>query len=114
MVWRRERLDYHGKYYTVPLPPGEGTGLGKPLKLINHPVRDRIPIVVAALGPKNVAMAAELAEGWEPIFYLPEQAGAVWGDALAAGQARRDPTLPALDVIAQAPLAIGDGDDIAA
>jgi F420-dependent oxidoreductase-like protein len=113
-VWRRERLEYAGKHYTIPLPPDQGTGLGKPLKLINHPVRDRIPIVVAALGPKNVAMAAELAEGWEPIFYLPEQARAVWGDALAAGQARRDPTLPALDVIAQAPLAIGDGDDIAA
>src|SRR5690242_16331683 len=113
-VWRRERLEHAGKHYTIPLPPDQGTGLGKPLKLINHPVRDRIPIVVAALGPKNVAMAAELAEGWEPIFYLPERAGGVWGDALAAGQARRDPTLPALDVIAQAPLAIGDGDAIAA
>jgi F420-dependent oxidoreductase-like protein len=112
-VWRRERLEYAGQHYTIPLPPDQGTGLGKPLKLINHPVRDRIPIVIAALGPRNVAMAAELAEGWEPIFYLPEQAAAVWGDALAAGQTRRDPTLPALDVIAQAPLAIGDGDEVA-
>jgi F420-dependent oxidoreductase-like protein len=107
-VWRRERLEYAGRYYTIPLPAGHGTGLGKPLKLINHPVRDRIPIVVAALGPKNVELAAELAEGWEPIFYFPEKADAVWGAALAAGRARRDPSLPPLDVVAQAPLAIGD------
>ena len=91
-VWRRERLTHEGRYYTIPLPPGEGTGLGKPLKLINHPVRERIPIVVAAIGPKNVTMTAELAEGWEPIFFLPEKAGDVWGDALAAGRAKRDPT----------------------
>jgi F420-dependent oxidoreductase-like protein len=107
-VWRRERLTYEGRYYTIPLPPDQGTGLGKALKLINHPVRDRIPIVLAALGPKNVEMAAELAEGWEPIFFYPEKAGAVWGAPLAAGTARRDPSLPPLDVIAQAPLAIGE------
>src|SRR5882762_9273101 len=71
-VWRRERLVHAGKHYTIPLPPEQGTGLGKPLKLINHPVRERIPIMVAALGPKNVALAAELAEGWQPIFYYPE------------------------------------------
>ncbi len=105
-VWRRERLIHAGRHYTIPLPPGEGTGLGKPLKLINHPVRERIPIVVAAIGPKNVTMTAELAEGWEPIFFLPEKAGDVWGEALAAGLAKRDPTIGALDVIAQAPLAI--------
>jgi F420-dependent oxidoreductase-like protein len=107
-VWRRERVEYAGRHYTIPLPPDQGTGLGKPLKLINHPVRDRIPIVVAALGPKNVAMAAELAEGWEPIFYFPEKAAQVWGEPLAAGAARRDPVLPPLDVVAQAALAIGD------
>jgi len=107
-VWRRERVEYAGRYYTIPLPPDQGTGLGKPLKLINHPVRDRIPIVVAALGPKNVAMAAELAEAWEQIFYFPEKAARVWAEQLAAGLARRDPSLPELDVIAQAGLAIGD------
>jgi F420-dependent oxidoreductase-like protein len=108
-VWRRERLEYAGRYYTIPLPPDQGTGLGKPLKLINHPVRDRIPIVVAALGPKNVEMAAELAEGWQPIWYFPEKAASVWGAALAAGKAKRDPSLPPLDVLtATAPLAIGD------
>ncbi|RSN15894.1 LLM class F420-dependent oxidoreductase [Nonomuraea sp. WAC 01424] len=107
-VWRRERLEHAGRNYTVPLPAGEGTGLGKPLKIINHPVRPRIPIVVAAIGPKNVEMTAELAEGWEPIFYYPEKAAEVWGPALAAGKARRDPQLGELDVIAQATLAIGD------
>jgi F420-dependent oxidoreductase-like protein len=107
MVWRRERLDYHGKYYTLPLDGG--TGLGKPLKLINHPVRDRIPIVIAALGPKNVALAAELTEGWQPIFYYPEKAGLTWDTALAEGRAKRDTaTLGELDVIASAPLAIGE------
>jgi F420-dependent oxidoreductase-like protein len=106
LVWRRERLDYHGKHYTLPLDGG--TGLGKPLKLINHPVRDRIPIVVAALGPKNVALAAELAEGWQPIFYFPEKAAAAWGGPLAQGRAGRAADLGPLDVIASAPLAIGE------
>jgi len=108
MVWRRDRLEYHGRHYTLPLPAGQGTGLGKPLKLINHPVRERIPIVVAALGPKNVALAAELAEGWQPIFYYPEKAGLTWDAPLAEGTAKRDPQLPPLDVIAEAPVAIGD------
>ena len=87
-VWRRERLVYNGTHYQIPLPEGQGTGLGKPLKLINHPVRDRIPIILAALGPKNVEMAAELAEGWEPIFYYPEKAREVWG-AVAGGRRRQ-------------------------
>src|SRR6266702_3575267 len=112
MVWRRERLSYQGKYYRLPLEKGAGevggTGLGKPLKLINHPVRERIPIALAAIGPKNVALAAELAESWMPIFYLPEKAADVWGGAVAEGTARRDPALGPLDVIASAALAIGD------
>jgi len=106
LVWRRDRLDYQGKHYT--LPYAGGTGLGKPLKLINHPVRERIPIVIAALGPKNVALAAEVAEGWQPIFYFPEKAAIAWDAPLAEGKARRDPALGTLDVIASAPLAIGD------
>ena len=105
-VWRRERLDYHGRHYTLPMDGG--TGLGKPLKLINHPVRERIPIVVAALGPKNVALAAELAEGWQPIFYFPEKAALTWEEPLAEGLAKRDAALGDLDVIAAAPLAIGE------
>jgi len=107
-VWRRERLEHAGAHYTIPLPADQGTGLGKALKLINHPVRERIPIVVAAIGPNNVEMAAELAEGWEPIFYFPEKAAQLWAAPLAAGAARRDPALGPLEVYAQAPLAIGE------
>ena len=107
-VWRREPLEYDGRYYTIPLPADRGTGLGKPLKLINQPVRERIPVLLAALGPKNVELAAEIAEGWQPIFYLPERAGDVWGDALAAGTAKRDPALGPLDVYAGPALAIGE------
>lgn len=110
-VWERERLTYEGKHYTLPLPADKGTGLGKPLKLINHPVRPRIPIVVAAIGPKNVELTAEIAEGWEPIFYMPEKAADVWGPSLAAGRAKRDASLGELDVIAQAALYIGDDGD---
>src|SRR6202789_728147 len=106
MVWRRDRLDYQGKHYTLPL--AGGTGLGKPLKLINHPVRARIPIVIAALGPKNVELAAEIAEGWQPIFYLPEKAVLAWDEPLAKGRAKRADDLPPLDVIAAGPPAIGD------
>jgi F420-dependent oxidoreductase-like protein len=106
-VWRRERLDHHTTLYDIPLTRG-GTGLGKPLKLINHPVRERIPVVIAALGPKNVALAAELAEGWQPIFYFPEKAALTWAAPLAEGKARRDAALGELDVIAAAPLAIGE------
>jgi F420-dependent oxidoreductase-like protein len=107
-VWRREAVKHQGKHYTIPLPAGQGTGLGKPLKLINQPVRERIPILVAALGPKNVELAAEIAEGWQPIFYLPEKAQDVWGKALAAGRAKRDPDLGELDVYAGPVLAIGE------
>jgi len=107
-VWRRERLQYQGKHYTIPLPEGQGTGLGKSLKLINHPVRERIPVLLAALGPKNVELAAEIAEGWQPIFYLPEKAKDVWGDALDAGYAKRDAALGPMDIYAGPALAIGD------
>jgi F420-dependent oxidoreductase-like protein len=112
MIWRRDRLAYQGRYYHLPLMKGAGevggTGLGKPLKLINHPVRERIPIALAAIGPKNVAVAAELAESWMPIFYVPDRAEQVWGAAVAEGRAKRDPALGPLDVVAKASLAIGD------
>jgi len=68
---RDEPLEYHGEYYDIPLRGG--TGLGKPLKLLLSPVRSRIPIYLAALGPKNVALAAEIADGWLPIFFSPEK-----------------------------------------
>ncbi|MGV0627038.1 LLM class F420-dependent oxidoreductase [Mycolicibacter minnesotensis] len=107
-VWRRERLRYDGKHYQLPLPAERGTGLGKPLKLINHPVRERIPISIAALGPKNVELTAEIADGWQPVFFYPERAAEVWGDSLKAGAAKRDRQLGPLDVIVGVSLAIGD------
>ena len=110
-VWRRERLEHDGPSYQVPLPAGQGTGLGKALKIIDQPLRPNIPIHVAALGPKNVALAAELAEGWQPLHYWPERAGELWGDALAEGRARRSPDLPPLEVVAGGSLAIGDDVD---
>jgi len=107
-IWRREPLEFSGRRFTVPLPPDQGTGLGKPLKMIDHPVRDRIPITIAAIGPRNVELTAELAEGWQPPFFLPEKVGEVWGESLRAGTARRDPALGPLDVHAGMSLAIGD------
>jgi F420-dependent oxidoreductase-like protein len=107
-VWRRERLVHEGTKYTVPLPAEQGTGLGKPLKLINTPVRERIPVLLAALGPKNVELAAEIAEKWEPIFFHPERAADVWGASLAGGTAKRDPALGDLDVVVGVPVAIGE------
>lgn len=109
-VWAREApLEHHGPNYDVPLAAGEGTGLGKPLKIIGRPRRSRIPIYVAALGPKNVEMTAELAEGWLPLHFWPDRAGDVWGGSLAAGAAKRAADLPPLEVMAQVSLAIGDG-----
>ncbi|WP_430647680.1 LLM class F420-dependent oxidoreductase [Agromyces sp. GXS1127] len=108
MVWRRERVVHEGRNYTIPLPAGQGTGLGKPLKLINEPVRERIPITIASLGPKSVEQTAEIAEGWLPMFFHPERAADVWGASLAAGRARRAPELGALDVFASPALAITD------
>lgn len=108
-VWRRERVQHDGEHFHVPLTAEYGgSGLGKPLKLINTPVRERVPMVLAALGPKNVALAAELFEGWEPIFYFPERADAAFGDALREGLVRRSADLPPLDVIADTHLRICD------
>jgi F420-dependent oxidoreductase-like protein len=113
-VWAREApLTHDGAAYQIPLPPGEGTGLGKPLKLINHPVRPRIPIWVAALGEKNVAMTAEVADGWLPIFFVPEKAREVFGPSLDAGAAKRDASLDTLQIAAGGILAIGEPAEVA-
>ncbi|GAA4912011.1 LLM class F420-dependent oxidoreductase [Actinomycetospora succinea] len=112
-VWRREKVQHSGKYYDIPLPADQGTGLGKPLKIINHPVRDRIPIVLAAIGPKNVALTAEIAEGWLPILFVPERAHEVWGESLEAGTAKRDPALGPLQTYLQASLCITEDADTA-
>lgn len=109
-VWRREVLTNDG-LYKIPLPPEEGTGLGKPLKLITKPVRDRIPVYVASLGDKNVEMTAEVADGWLPIMFIPEKAKAVWGEALAKGSANRSPDLGPLEVVAGGTVAFTDDPD---
>ena len=108
-VWRREPLVHTGRCFTLPLPPERGTGLGKPLKILTHPRRERIPIYLASLGARSVELAAELAEGWLPIFFLPEQAQATWGEALQRGLARRAPELGPLEIVAGGALAIGEG-----
>ncbi|CAN5908649.1 hypothetical protein BH23ACT2_BH23ACT2_29760 [soil metagenome] len=108
-VWRREeKLTHDGRYYQMPLAEGEGTGLGKPLKIIAHPVRPRIPIWVASLGPKNVQMTAEVADGWMPILFDPARAANVWGDDLATGAAARADDLGPLQITAGGLCAIGD------
>ena len=112
-VWKREeKLVHDGPLYHVPLPEGEGTGLGKPLKIINHPVRSAIPIYIASLGEKNVALTAEIADGWLPLFFVPEKAKDVFGAALDAGFAKRDPSLGPLDICAGGIVAIGEEKDV--
>lgn len=112
-VWaRQEPLVHSGKRYQIPLPEGEGTGLGKPLKIITHP-RPDIPIHVASLGPKNVQMTAELANGWLPILFHPQKAKDIWGPDLDQGLAKRAPGLGDLDVIAGGLLAIGPEEQVA-
>lgn len=113
-VWAREApLQYDGKHYHLPLPEGQGTGLGKPLKIIGRP-NPKIPVWIAAIGEKNVELAAEVAEGWLPIFFIPEKARDVWGKSLEAGEAKRSPDRGPLQVAAGGLLAIGEGDDVAA
>ena len=111
-VWAREPLAYEGRAYTLPLPPEQGTGLGKPLKFMSHPVRQEIPIWIAAIGPKNVELAAEVADGWQPIFFVPERFTQVWGDALREGSAKRSEQLERLQVMAGGPVALGSGAEV--
>ena len=114
-VWRREApLVHQGKNFTLPLPADQGTGLGKALKMITHPVRSEIPIWIASLGEKNVAMTAEIADGWIPVFFIPERADDVWGASLAKGRAKRSGALGELMITAGGLLAIGEGDDVVA
>lgn len=109
MVWRREKVQYDGRSYQIPLPQNLGTGLGKPLKLINHPVREEIPIAIASLGAKSVALTAELADAWLPAFYTARAARDVWGKALESGFAKRDPSRAPLEIYAGGGVAIGSG-----
>ena len=110
MLWRRERVEYSGQAVSIPIPPGEGTGLGKPLRVTDQPVRPDIPIWWAALTPKAVQTAAEIADGWIPIHLIPERVPEVWGESLRAGAARRDPgRLPFEIHVNGVNVAIGDG-----
>jgi len=112
-VWKREApLVHQGKNFTLPLPSDQGTGLGKALKILTHPVRSDIPIWVASLGEKNVEMTATVADGWLPVFFIPERANDVWGSSLAAGRAKRDPSRGELMISAGGLLAIGEGEDV--
>ena len=114
-IWERQGpLTHDGRYYHMPLPEGQGTGLGKPLKIINHPVRNRIPIWIASLGDANVAMTAEVADGWLPMMFIPEKVKEVWGTPMSEGAAKRDPSLAPLMIAGGGLLAIGDGDDVTA
>ena len=111
-VWAREPLVFDGKAVKIPLPEGQGTGLGKPLKLMATPLRQDIPIWIAAIGPKNVELAAEVADGWQPIHFVPDRFHQVWGDALAAGNAKRAANLPPLQIMAGGTVALGNGKEV--
>jgi F420-dependent oxidoreductase-like protein len=109
-ILKRERpLDYHGEYYDIPVQGG--TGLGKPLKLIVHPLRADIPIYLAAIGPKNVALAAEIADGWLPVFFSPKRVG-VFRQSLDAGFARRKEGNAISDFDMAPTVAVVLGDDV--
>ncbi len=108
MALRRERVNYHGKHLDLPLPDGPG----KALKLIVHPVREHIPVYLAAVGPKNLELCGEIADGWLAIFYsarhAAEQLAAIERGARTAGK----DGLVGFDVVPTVPISIGD--DIAA
>jgi len=108
MTMKREKVVYDGPTVQVPLPEGEGTGMGKALKLINHPVRDTVPIFWASLMGLSVKNTAEHADGWIPIFFDPEKYHNVWGDDIKAGTAKRDASLGPLQISAGGMVAIGD------
>jgi F420-dependent oxidoreductase-like protein len=108
-IWRREPSEYHGKHYVLPLDvDAGGSGLGKPLKIIGKPVRDRIPMGLAAIGPKNVELAAEIFDEWQPILFHPERVDRAFGEALRAGGSRRDDDLGVLGISVQCSLLISD------
>jgi F420-dependent oxidoreductase-like protein len=103
-VWRREEPVVHdGPHYPLPYPGG--TGLGKPLRLTLHPRRPSIPVYLGAEGPRNVALAAEVADGWLPVFYHVERGPALYAEPLAAAPPGFQVACPVIVVV---------GDDVAA
>jgi len=108
-VWRREKpVEFKGQYYQIPYAGSDATGLGKPLKSILHG-RPDIPIYLAAIGPRNVALAAEIADGWLPIFFSPERLG-VLRSSLDEGFARAGggKSLAHFDIAPTVPVVVGD------
>ena len=98
---RRDVVEHQGEHYRIPYDGPGATGLGKPLKLMLRPLRPDIPIYLAAIGPKNVALAAEIADGWLPIFVAPERFDDAFGQSLAGA---RD----GFEIAATASVLVGD------
>jgi F420-dependent oxidoreductase-like protein len=98
---RRDVVEHAGEHYRIPYDGPGATGLGKPLKLMLRPLRADIPIYLAAIGPKNVALAAEIADGWLPIFVVPERFDDAFGQSLAGA---RD----GFEIAATASVLVGD------
>jgi F420-dependent oxidoreductase-like protein len=103
----RERLEYQGEYFTLPLPDGPG----KALTLTVHPVRDHLPVYLAAIGPRNLALAGEIADGWLAIFFAPETAAEVMAP-LRESRAKAGLSMDGFDVVPTVPVVLGD--DVAA
>ena len=103
MALRRERVEYHGATYELPLPDGPG----KALKLTVHPVRETIPIYLASVGPKNLELTGEIADGWLAIFFSPDHAGTSLAQ-IAAGREKVGKTMDGFDVVPTIPLVVGD------
>jgi F420-dependent oxidoreductase-like protein len=104
-VLRRETVEHRGRHYRLPYDGPGATGLGRPLRLLARPLRAEIPIYLAALGPRSVAVAAEIADGWLPTFLDPDRLEDVFGDSLAAAP-------PGFEIAPTAQLLVGD--DVAA
>jgi len=100
---RRDTVVYQGEYYTLPLPDGPG----KALKLGFHPPRPDIPVYLAAVGPRNVELAGEIADGWLAVFYAPEFADEPLA-AVRRGRARAGRELDGFDVVPSVPVVVGD------
>ncbi len=109
MIWaRKDPVQYTGNQYQIPVEGG--TGLGKPLKLTIHPLRSRIPIYLAAIGPKNIELAGEIADGWLPVFYSPAREADLLS-ALDAGLAKRDSGAEPFDIAPTVYVVVGDDVD---
>jgi F420-dependent oxidoreductase-like protein len=112
-ILRREApLEHHGEHYDIPYSGPDATGLGKPLRIIVHPPRADVPIYLAAIGPKNVALAAEIGDGWLPIFFSPERFAETHRPMLEEGFARRGGRPDGWDLAAHVPVVVTD--DVAA